>query len=58
MLNDELKEIDRRILLKKQHIKLIKQEIEELENNKEDAKIRRKKENHNYLWGTNYDCNV
>ena len=58
MLSDELRELDRRIFLKKQHIKLLKQEIEELQDDKTRAGIRRKVENHNHIWGTDYKTNV
>ena len=58
MLRDELRELDRRIELKKQHIKLLNQEIEELQEDKTRSEIRRNVEHHNHIFGTNYNTNV
>lgn len=58
MLREELAEIDRRISIKAENIKLLRQEIEELNEDKTRAEIRRNTANHNHIWGTNYDCNV
>lgn len=58
MLRDEIIEIDRRIEIKKLQIKLLRQEIEELTDDKTRASIRRNKDNHNHIYGTHYNCNV
>jgi predicted nucleic acid-binding Zn-ribbon protein len=58
MLREELAELDRRISIKKENIKLLRREIEELTDDKTRVEIKRNVKNHNHIWGTSYDTNV
>jgi hypothetical protein len=58
MLREELAELDRRILIKKENIKLLRLEIGELTDDKTRVEIKRNVKNHNHIWGTSYDTNV